>query len=170
MALTTIFGLQFLLSLLVFLLIAIWYVRPWLNARPLNDALTLLLLPHTLRHMGLSFLVPGLVRDGLPQSFALPAAFGDLAAGLLALAALVALRYRLGVARLLVGIFSVVGLADLINALRQAEAVPHFLAAWYIPTFWVPVLLVSHVLIIIRLWRPESSHGAPRFRQGVRHS
>ena len=50
-------------------------------------------------------------------------------------------------------LFSIVGIADLANALRQAEAVPHFEAAWYIPTFVVPVLLVTHAMIVYRLCR-----------------
>lgn len=37
------------------------------------------------------------------------------------------------------------------HALRQAEAVPNLGATWYIPTFFVPVLLVTHVMIFSRL-------------------
>lgn len=104
--------------------------------------------------MGLVFLVPGLVAEGLPTSFAYAVAFGDLASGLLALLSLVALRKHWSVALPLVWIFNLVGTLDLLNALRQAGAVPHLGAAWYVPTFWVPVLLVTHVLIFARLLLP----------------
>ena len=51
----------------------------------------------------------------------------------------------------LVWLFNSVGTVDLLNALRQAEAVPHLQTTWYIPTFWVPVLLVTHVMVFARL-------------------
>ena len=38
------------------------------------------------------FLVPGVVAQPLPEAFANPAAYGDLAAGVLALLAFIALR------------------------------------------------------------------------------
>lgn len=73
------------------------------------------------------------------------------AAGLLALTALIALRSRWSIALPIVWVFDVVGTADLINALRQADAVPDLGATWYIPTFFVPLLLVTHYLIFARL-------------------
>jgi hypothetical protein len=45
----------------------------------------------------------------------------------------------------------VVGSLDLLNALRQAEAVPYLEGTWYIRTFFVPLLLVTHVMIFTRL-------------------
>jgi hypothetical protein len=64
---------------------------------------------------------------------------------------LLALRRNWAAAIGLVWIFSIVGSVDLMNALRQAEAIPHFTAAWYIPTFLVPLLIVTHVMIFARL-------------------
>ncbi len=73
------------------------------------------------------FLVPGLVAQPLPSSFALAAAYGDFASGLLALLSLVALRRGWSLALPLVWLFNIVGTVDLLNALRQAKAVPHLL-------------------------------------------
>ena len=42
------------------------------------------------------------------------------------------------------------GCLSLMNALRQAEAVPHLPTTWYIPTFVVPILLVTHGMIFAR--------------------
>ena len=56
-----IFGLQFLLSLIVYALIARWYVAPWLAGKPVEQALAALILPHAFRHLGLVFLVPGML-------------------------------------------------------------------------------------------------------------
>ena len=150
----TIFSLQLVLSITVFALIARWFVAPWLARKPIHEALLILALPHAFRHLGLAFLVPGLVGEGIPKSFATAAAYGDFASGLLAILAILALRGRWNVAMPLVWIFNVVGTLDLANALRQAEAVPHLITTWYIPTFFVPVLLVTHAMSFARLVRP----------------
>lgn len=148
-----IFGLQLILSLTTYTLLAKWYVAPWLAKKPIHLALMALTFPHAFRHIGLAFLVPGLVAQPLPSSFAFAAGYGDFISGLLALLSLVALRGRWGVAMPLVWIFNIVGTVDLMNALRQADAVPHLQTTWYIPTFVVPLLLVTHAMIFSRLLR-----------------
>lgn len=152
-----IFGLQFVLSMVVVALIAKWYTAPWLRDKPLQAALAILILPHAFRHLGLVFLTPVVVSDTMPPFFAATAGYGDLAAGLLAILALVALRSRWAIAVALVWIFNLVGTIDLLNALRQETAVPHMGSAWYIPTFVVPVLLVTHVMIFARLVKKEQT-------------
>ena len=153
---TEIFGLQFVLSLLVVGLIGRWYLAPWLSEKSLNLALGILILPHAFRHLGLTFLTPAVVGADMPASFAISAGYGDFVSGLLAILALVALRQNWKMGLGVVWLFSIVGTADLLNALRQAEAVPHFAAAWFIPTFVVPILLISHVMIYARLLRDRS--------------
>lgn len=146
-----IFGLQFILSVIVFTLIAKWYVAPRIAEKPVNEALMLLIFPHAFRHIGLTFLVPGIVAAPLPSAFANPAAYGDLASALLAILAIFALRGRWGLALPLVWLFNIIGTVDLVNALRQADVVPDLGTTWYIPTFFVPLLLVSHVMVFTRL-------------------
>ena len=148
-----IFGLQFLLSLAVWSLIAKWPVTPWLDRKPRQQALFWLTLPHAFRHIGMVFLVPGVVAQPLPNGFATPAAYGDLLTGVLALIALIALRTSWGGALGLVWLFNIVGTVDLLNALRHVNVAPSFGAAWYIPTFLVPLLLVTHFMIFLRLLR-----------------
>lgn len=152
-----IFLLQFVLSLLVFALIARWVLAPWLAKQTLNEALFWLTLPHAFRHVGLVFLVSGVVAQPLPDSFAIPAAYGDLLAGVLALLALVLLKAQRRGAIAMVWVFNIVGSVDLFNALRHVDIPPLFGAAWYIPTFLVPLLLVTHYMIFVRLLRPASS-------------
>ncbi len=146
-----IFGLQFTLSVVVFGLLAKWYAAPWLADKTLNAALMLLIIPHAFRHLGMAFMVPGLVGDALPGGFAMAAAYGDLFSGLLAILALIALRHSWVLALSLVWVFNLFGSIDLVNALRQAEVVPQLGTTWYIPTFVVPLLLVTHVMIFARL-------------------
>ncbi len=103
------------------------------------------------RHIGMVFLVPNVLARPLPEAFAIPAAYGDLASGILALLALLVLRTGWAGALVLVWIFNLVGTADLLNALRHVDVAANFGAAWYIPTFLVPLLLVTHYMIFVRL-------------------
>ena len=153
MDMLVIFGLQFVLSLIVYAFLAKWYVVPWLAKQPTRQALIPLIIPHAFRHIGLAFLVPGLVVQPLPSFFAYTAAYGDFISGLLALFSLIALRARWRFSLGLVWLFNIVGTVDLLNALRQAEVVPKLGTTWLIPTFLVPILLVTHGLIFIRLFR-----------------
>ncbi len=148
-----IFGLQFFLSVVVWGLIAKCLVTPWLETKSPHNALFWLTLPHAFRHLGMVFLVPGVVAPTLPESFAALAAYGDLVTGVLALLALIALRTGWRGTLALVWVFNTVGTVDLLNALRHANAVPDLGAAWYIPTFFVPLLLVTHFMIFVRLLR-----------------
>lgn len=149
-----IFGLQVLLSFVVYALVATWYVAPWLAPRPLSAALQPLLVLHAFRHLGMVFLVPTVVGPTLPASFASPAAYGDLLAGLLALAAIVALRARSAVALPLTWVFNVIGLLDLGHAFYQGLRHDVQLgAAYFIPTFVVPALVITHLMIFRMLVR-----------------
>ena len=65
-----VFGLQVVLSLVVYALIAKWYVARWLAEKPSYQALMLLIIPHTLRHLGLTFFVPGVVAQPMRISWA----------------------------------------------------------------------------------------------------
>lgn len=156
-----IFGLQLILSVVVFSLIAKWYAAPWLATKPINVALIVLIFPHAFRHIGLTFLVPSVVAEPLPSYFANPAAYGDLISSLLAIVSVVALRGGWRFALPLVWLFSIFGTSDLLNALRQVEAVPYFGATWYIPTYLVPLLVVTHVMVFARLLRGERRISEP---------
>ena len=151
MDIRAIFGLQIFMSVVLCSLLAKWFLAPWLKEKTQRESLFWLTLPHATRHVGLVFLVPAVVSPSLPHGFAVSAAYGDLAAGVLAMLVLIALRSRWTGTTSLVWLFNVVGTVDLLNALRHSQAVPHLGAAWFIPTFLVPVLLVTHFMIFGRL-------------------
>jgi hypothetical protein len=154
MSLRAIFGLQVLLSVVGYSLIARFYVVPRLAALPLSAALTPLLLLHAFRHVGMVFLVPTVVGPALPAAFAVPAAYGDLLAALLALLAITALRNSWTLAIPLVWLFNIEGTLDLINAFYQGLRNNVLLgAAYYIPTVAVPALFVTHAMIFAMLIR-----------------
>ena len=129
-------------------IVAAIYIWPELRLRQRAEALRPLLVLHSFRFVGLAFLVPGVVSPGLPSAFANSAAYGDIAAAILALIALTMLPGTSGV--VMAWIFNVWGTADLFNAFYQANharLMPGQLGATYfIPTFIVPLLLITHGL------------------------
>jgi hypothetical protein len=161
-----------LFSTLVFGVAARLYVLPRLPELSPRAVLLPILLLHSLRHLGLMFLAPGAIYQGMPQEFAYPAALGDLLTALLALAAIPAVATGAGVARLLVWVFNVVGTVDLIDAITLATvygAAPYMGAAYWIPAFWVPALLVTHYItfvVLLKHWPGAASPGVAPGRGG----
>ena len=154
------FGISVLLSFISFGIVTALYIWPRLKAMRREDALTALAVPHTFRFVGLSFLVPGVVSPSLPSAFAAPAAYGDLVAALLAIAAVGTLAARASFALLLVWVFNIWGTIDLLAAVYQGQIGVHIGpgalgAAFYIPTLIVPPLLVTHALMFWLLLRPR---------------
>jgi hypothetical protein len=129
-------------------IVAVWYIWPKLRLRPRAEALRPLLILHSFRFMGLAFLVPGVVSPDLPSVFARSAAYGDIIAAILALLALISLPSASGV--VIAWIFSLWGTADLFNAFYQANhaglMAGQLGATYFIPTFIVPLLLITHAL------------------------
>lgn len=150
--------LSIVMGLTIYGLIARWYVMPWIRSQSRTRALTPLLLLHGFRFIGLAFLIPGVTSQPLDPRFANPAAYGDLLAAVLALVAVVALRFEWPLAIPLVWVFNLEGTLDLLNALIQGLRYTEdgaLGATFFIPMVIVPALLVTHVLIFIILWRGE---------------
>jgi hypothetical protein len=147
-----------LFSTLVFGVAARLYVLPKLPEMRPQVVLMPILLLHSFRHLGLMFLAPGAIYSGMPAQFAYPAAFGDLLAALLALAAIPAVAKNASGSRVLVWLFNVEGTIDLLTAITLATvygASPYMSAAYWIPAFWVPALLVTHYitfLVLSKYW------------------
>jgi len=152
MNIQALFGISVLMSFVAFGLVTKFYIWPRLQRQERTDALLSLVVPHAFRFIGLSFLVPGVVSLSLPRAFAVPAAYGDLIAAVLAVAASIALSRRASLATLLVWLFNVWGAADLLFAFYNGLFVVHLDAsvlgaAFFIPTLVVPPLLVTHGLV-----------------------
>src|SRR6516162_7080098 len=147
-------------SLITWAIVAARYIWPELRIRPRPEALRPLLTLHSFRFIGLAFLVPGVVSPDLPSAFAHSAAYGDIIAAILALLALLLLPSASGV--VIAWIFSIWGTADLFNAFYQANhaglMAGQLGAAYFIPTFIVPLLLITHGLgfRILVQHQPES--------------
>lgn len=154
------FGSTAAFSFVVWSLVGQRYFWPALRSRGRADAVRPILYLHAFRFMGLSFLIPGVVSPDLASSFARPVAYGDLATAVLALLALATLNTRLSAST--IWLFNIVGAVDLLNAFYQGNRIaladaPGVLGAMYfIPTFIVPLLFVTHFLVFRIMVRAQT--------------
>jgi hypothetical protein len=156
------FGLSALASFVSSVVAARFIVWPQLQESDRNQALTWLVAPHMfLRFVGLSVLVPGVVSPLLPAGFAVPVAYGDLIAGVLAIVAVIGLAGKSSWAISSVWLFNIWGTADFLLAFYEGPHVglqPGMLgAAFFIVTAVVPPLLTTHALIFRLLASRQSA-------------
>jgi hypothetical protein len=155
------FGIQFTFTLVVYSLIAHWYVAPRLSRLSPELALVPLLWVHAFRIVGGSILAPGAVGPGVPTGFREMIGYGDMATAFLALSALIALRARWTYAIASVWLCVTVGMLDTGNAIIQSMRYSVFSEPlgvnWVIVTAYVPALLVSSFLIFVKLLGPVRS-------------
>jgi hypothetical protein len=148
------FGLTALLTYAYFRLTPL---RAWVDALDLRT----LVLVHVTRFVGIYFLV--LYRRGeLPYAFAVPGGYGDIAVATLALF-VVFLPLDSAKRTRFLTIWNVIGLTDILlvvaTAIRLNLADPSQMRALLhlplslLPTFLVPLIITTHVMIFARLAR-----------------
>jgi len=161
---TVIFQLQLGLGYVPWLLVFAAYLWPRLRSMDTAAAQRAIAALHSFRIFGLVFLIPGVVGAGLPQGFAVDAAYGDFAAGVLAILALMAARLPALFWPLVIA-FNLVGASDILIdyyhgvRLGLPEAAGQLGAAYAIPILYVPLLMITHVAAA-RLMLRRLSRGA----------
>jgi hypothetical protein len=136
------------------------YVLPRLRAMDRFSAQRAIATLHSFRFFGLVFLLPGVVGPHLPAHFAVFAAWGDFATGVLALLALLTVRIRPLFWTLIVA-FNLVGATDLIVDYFHAVQVGlpaiagQLGAAYAIPILYVPLLMITHAVALYWLVRSQ---------------
>ena len=156
----TLFQMHLVLGYVAWALCVSAYVLPWLTSMDRVDAQRAIATLHSFRFFGLVFILPGVVGPHLPADFAVFAAYWDLATGVLAMLALLTVRIRPLFWLFVVG-FNLVGMADLIcdyyHAIRVGlpEMAGQLGAAYAIPIIYVPALMITHVVALYLLMRPQ---------------
>jgi len=167
MSSATIFNMQLVLGYVAWLLCFRTYLWPWLRSLERVDAQRAIASLHSFRFFGLVFAMPGVVSAQLPGSFALFAAYADLATGVLALLALLSFRLRPLFWSLVVA-FNVVGITDLLldyyHAVRIGlpASAGELGAAYAIPVIYVPLLMITHIAAFYLLMRLPARQASPR--------
>ena len=135
--------------------------RRWIDAIELRS----LVLLHVTRFVGIYFLILH-ERGELPRAFAVPGGIGDIVVATMALPVALAplddaARYRA------IRIWNIVGLVDIImviisatrinlTAPGQLRPLTH-LPLSLLPTFLVPLIIATHIIIFARTSRPQST-------------
>ncbi len=148
-------------ALTALLLLACWKVRT-IRACVLNIDLRWLVLLHVTRFFAGAYFLVLCQRSQLPCAFARPAGWGDIAVGVLAMAVVSAMRAT-QIANTFLLSWNTLGLVDITfvvsSALRfglkdwQSMHAIRELPLSLLPTFLVPLIIASHVLIFVRLSR-----------------
>lgn len=145
-------------TLTALVLLACWRIPP-IRLWVLNVDVSWLVLFHLTRLFAGAYFLLLCQRGQLPCGFARTAGWGDIIVAILALAVVGAMRVKFAKALLL--IWNTIGLVDIIfvviSALqfglkdRQSMHTLGELPLSLLPTFLVPIIIASHVLIFVRL-------------------
>jgi hypothetical protein len=151
-------------TLTVLVLFACWQITP-IRVWALDIGLRWLVLFHVTRLFAGAYFLVLCQRSQLPCGFAKPAGWGDIVVAVLALAVIGATRSEF--AKKLLLIWNMLGLIDIVfvvsSALRfglrnwQSMHALRELPLSLLPTFLVPLVIASHILIFVRLLRTRVS-------------
>jgi hypothetical protein len=158
-----------LISLIVLIAIARWYVIAWLNSRPRVDALIALLWVHVFRYVALQ--VFSAQHNGFPVSDggAMEIVVGDVAGAVIAFIAIALLRRRVRLAIALVWLLAAETAYDTVTNIHGGVQ-EHLMGAasgvtWLILVFFVPMVVVSGALMVWQLYsRRNEELGSERER------
>ena len=145
-----------LISLLVLVAAARWYIVPWLNIRPRAEALISLLWVHVFRYVALQvFSAQG---DGFPISDggAMEIVIGDVAGAAIAFVGIALLRRGARIAIALIWLLAAETAYDTVTNI-QGGIREHLMGAasgvtWMILVFFVPMVVASCVLLVLQLY------------------
>jgi hypothetical protein len=165
-----IYRLQIALGTIAWLVLLRAYGVPRLRFMDSASILRVVAAIHSFRFVGLMYLLPGVVGPHLPQRFAISAAYGNFAASVLAVLALVTFARR-SLFWLFVAAFNLVGIGDIVFDYMHTSEVSlpaiagQLGAAYIIPVLYVPVLMMTHgicVFFFIRQLRHPAAAQQPR--------
>ena len=143
-----------MISCVLFYIVANIYIIPKLHTWSIKKIITPLLLLNCLRHLWLMFIAWGVVLPWMPIEFSYPASWWDFLSAILAFIALYCIYYKEKYSKLSVQIFNIIWFLDFIMAITLSVLYKAWLFMWWsyrIPSFWVPMLLVSHYIIFLYL-------------------
>jgi hypothetical protein len=145
-----------LASLVVYALLAKWFIAPWLKTLGRADALIALAIVHLFRYVAL--ITFSAQHDGYPISSiaALEAVVGDVAGAVVALAAIWALRHRWRLGIILSWLLVIETAVDVVVGVRRKGLEPLWGDAsgvtWVMLNFYVTLIVVSLPLLVWQLY------------------
>jgi hypothetical protein len=162
MSTEVLFPIHLILGYVAWLLCFGAYGLPWLRSMDRMAAQRAIATLHSFRFFGLVFILPGVVSPDLPANFAVFAAYGDFATGVLAMLALLTVRIPQLFWALVVA-FNLVGTVDLVIDYYHAIQVGlparagELGATYAIPIIYVPLLMITHIVAFYFLARARQT-------------
>ncbi|MCU0431776.1 MAG: hypothetical protein MUF42_17590 [Cytophagaceae bacterium] len=139
-------------SIVVFFLLAHWYVQPRLSKQSKFTILEVLLIIHVFRYLPLSLYMPGQVDDDFPLHIKGMVAHGDFISSVLAFVSLILVKIKSRHAVPFIWVFSCASIVDMVLALSfamQAKVYALNLGVNYFTvSVYVPLLMVAQYLIV----------------------
>ena len=167
-----VFAVQAVLGYVAWLLCFSAYIWPKLKSMEPVAAQRAIATLNSFRFFGLVVILPGVVGPNLPSSLATVAGYWDLATGVLAILAFLAVRVRPLFWPLVVS-FNLVGVLDLILTYYHAVRVNlpalagQMGAAYVIPILYVPVLMITHIAAVYLMFRRHPKAVGAAVREAV---
>lgn len=155
-----ILNLQATAGLIAFSLAFKWWVAPRLAKLDIYDALLPVVFIHSLRYLGMVFMVDTQVYDAFPDDLAFTVGMWDYSVSILAIVTGIALKNKWRYAIPLVWVFNIYGFTDLVVAFPQVFGIKFYnydlgTMWWAFVTIGI-VNVISHFYIFYRLIRSKS--------------
>lgn len=157
---------QLILFSLTGLLLLLFWKQPAFQAWAMSINVRALILIHVTRFVGFYFLWLH-ARGELPGEFAIKAGWGDIAVAVTALLVVSLAPTHGKSAWTWIALWNAFGLADILMVVMTAVYLgvnnPASLGAFLklpmclLPTFLVPIIIASHIVIFVRLWRSKEA-------------
>ena len=145
-----------LITLAIYIMVAIWYVAPWLAGKKRANALIALLWLHVFRYVALQIFAAQ--REGFPISMtgALEIVIGDVGGAVLAFTAILLLRRKASAGVSICWVLVTTTVIDTVLNIRGGIE-EHLMGAatgvtWMILVFFVPAVVVSLGLLAWQLY------------------
>ena len=147
---TLAFNLQIGFGAIVCAIVAKSFVWPKLKVLPLNMALLPLLLVSCARFLGLTFIV-GNLNPGLPEKFATSVGYGDFAAAVIALLAVIAVIKMPDMAKGFAWLYAIFGALDFLYGVYLATVLDVYSS---LGVSWLVMIVVGpiQIMTMIMLW------------------
>ena len=163
-----------LISLAVYITVAVWYVAPWLARRERAEALIALLWLHVFRYVALQIF--SAQQEGFPISMdgAMEVVIGDVGGAIIAFVAVVLLRLRASAGVALAWLLVIETATDTVLNIHGGIE-EHLMGAaggvvWMILVFYVPAIVVSVGLLawqlVVRRHEAIAAEAAPEITGG----
>lgn len=146
-----VFNLQTVFSLVLFGIIAKWYVWPALKQKNYYEIMTVLLLYSAFRFLGSSFAVPQ-ATSGLSPEFYGIGAKADVILAIICVVGVFAMRYRQSWGTLIAWLYAILGTADFASNIPKIS--PLAVADHIGPLMWLMTVLgPSWMVTLVLIWR-----------------